>query len=113
MIVTRDLTKRFGRTVAVDGVALDVREGDRYGLLKVPVFDFGPLFSPGERADFRQEVTMDANGLVALIASRSYYIVATPPERTQIETNVRRLAAQLPPTFVLPYVTICFRATKL
>lgn len=33
MIVTRDLTKRFGRTLAVDGVDLDVREGDRYGLL--------------------------------------------------------------------------------
>ena len=34
MIVTRDLTKRYGRrTVAVDGVDLDVREGDRYGLL--------------------------------------------------------------------------------
>jgi ABC-type multidrug transport system ATPase subunit len=33
MIVTRDLTKRFGRTLAVDGVGLDVRAGDRYGLL--------------------------------------------------------------------------------
>ncbi|MFF5289681.1 ABC transporter ATP-binding protein [Paractinoplanes globisporus] len=33
MITTRDLTKRFGRTVAVDGVDLHVREGDRYGLL--------------------------------------------------------------------------------
>jgi ABC-2 type transport system ATP-binding protein len=33
MIVTHDLTKRYGRTVAVDGVDLDVREGDRYGLL--------------------------------------------------------------------------------
>ena len=34
MIVTRDLTKRYGRRiVAVDGVDLDVREGDRYGLL--------------------------------------------------------------------------------
>jgi ABC-2 type transport system ATP-binding protein len=33
MIKTRDLTKRYGRTVAVDGVDLDVREGDRYGLL--------------------------------------------------------------------------------
>ena len=33
MITTRDLTKRFGRVVAVDGVDLDVREGDRYGLL--------------------------------------------------------------------------------
>nr|WP_296074755.1 ABC transporter ATP-binding protein [uncultured Actinoplanes sp.] len=33
MIRTKDLTKRYGRTVAVDGVDLDVREGDRYGLL--------------------------------------------------------------------------------
>jgi ABC-type multidrug transport system ATPase subunit len=33
MITTHDLTKRYGRTIAVDGVALDVREGDRYGLL--------------------------------------------------------------------------------
>jgi ABC-type multidrug transport system ATPase subunit len=33
MITTHDLTKRYGHTVAVDGVELDVREGDRYGLL--------------------------------------------------------------------------------
>ncbi len=33
MIVTRGLTKRYGGTVAVDGVDLDVPEGDRYGLL--------------------------------------------------------------------------------
>ena len=33
MIKTTDLTKRYGRTLAVDGVDLDVREGDRYGLL--------------------------------------------------------------------------------
>lgn len=33
MIVTRALTKRFGRTLAVDAVDLHVGEGDRYGLL--------------------------------------------------------------------------------
>ncbi|GAA3339302.1 ABC transporter ATP-binding protein [Amorphoplanes nipponensis] len=33
MIVTRDLTKRYGRTTAVREVGLAVREGDRYGLL--------------------------------------------------------------------------------
>ncbi|MEC3977279.1 ABC transporter ATP-binding protein [Amycolatopsis sp. H20-H5] len=33
MIVTRELTKRFGSTLAVDAVSLDVREGDRYGFL--------------------------------------------------------------------------------
>jgi ABC-2 type transport system ATP-binding protein len=33
MITTRALTKRFGRTLAVDGIDLHVREGDRYGFL--------------------------------------------------------------------------------
>src|SRR5256714_9061203 len=33
MIRTDAVTKRFGPVLAVDGVDLDVREGDRYGLL--------------------------------------------------------------------------------
>jgi ABC-type multidrug transport system ATPase subunit len=33
VIATRGLTKRYGRILAVDGVALDVREGDTYGFL--------------------------------------------------------------------------------
>jgi ABC-type multidrug transport system ATPase subunit len=33
MIVTTDLTKRYGQLLAVDRVNLDVREGDRYGFL--------------------------------------------------------------------------------
>ncbi len=33
MIRTQALVKRFGRFTAVDGVELDVREGDRYGFL--------------------------------------------------------------------------------
>ena len=33
MIVTDGLTKRYGKLLAVDGVDLDVRAGDRYGLL--------------------------------------------------------------------------------
>ena len=33
MITTRNLTKRFGHVEAVSQVSLDVREGDRYGLL--------------------------------------------------------------------------------
>ena len=33
MIVTRSLTKRYGRVLAVDQVDLDVREQDRYGFL--------------------------------------------------------------------------------
>jgi ABC-type multidrug transport system ATPase subunit len=33
MIVTRALTKRYGRVLAVDAIELDVRAGDRYGLI--------------------------------------------------------------------------------
>ena len=33
MIITRALTKRYGAVTAVRSVDLDVREGDRYGLL--------------------------------------------------------------------------------
>jgi ABC-2 type transport system ATP-binding protein len=33
LITTQDLTKRFGKVEAVRAVSLDVREGDRYGLL--------------------------------------------------------------------------------
>jgi ABC-type multidrug transport system ATPase subunit len=33
MITTSELTKRFGRVLAVDRVNLEVREGDRYGFL--------------------------------------------------------------------------------
>jgi ABC-type multidrug transport system ATPase subunit len=33
VIVTEGLTKRYGRVLAVEGVDLDVRPGDRYGLL--------------------------------------------------------------------------------
>jgi len=33
MITTQNLTKRFGKIAAVRNVSLDVREGDRYGLL--------------------------------------------------------------------------------
>jgi ABC-type multidrug transport system ATPase subunit len=33
VIVTTELTKRFGSLLVVDGVSLDVREGDRYGFL--------------------------------------------------------------------------------
>ncbi|CAN5295906.1 ABC transporter ATP-binding protein [soil metagenome] len=33
MITTHQLTKRFGKVVAVDGIDLDVREGDIYGFL--------------------------------------------------------------------------------
>jgi SAM-dependent methyltransferase len=83
------------------------REGHRSRSL-----DFGPLFEAVERAVFRHEVSMNADQLVALAASRSSYLVADEAKRSTIEADVRAIAASLPPTFPMPYVTICYRAAR-
>ena len=74
--------------------------------------DFGPDFGPVERAQFRHRVPMTAERLVQLVASRSYYLTATPEKKTRIEAAVRELAATLPETFTLPYVTVAYRAAR-
>jgi len=74
--------------------------------------DFGPDFGPVERARFRHQVPMTAERLVQLVASRSYYLTATPEKKTRIEAAVRDLAATLPKTFTLPYVTVAYRAAR-
>jgi len=74
--------------------------------------DFGPAFGPVERAHFRHEVPMTADRLVMLMASRSYYITATPERQASIEAAIRDLAARLPEHFALPYVTIAYRAGR-
>jgi len=74
--------------------------------------DFGPAFGPLERERFRHEVRMDADGLVRLIASRSYYLVAPPERQAAIDAEVRKLAAGLPETFALPYVTVIYRSRR-
>jgi SAM-dependent methyltransferase len=73
---------------------------------------FGPLFGPVQRRVFRHSVPMTADGLVALISTRSYYLTATPAKRAEIEREVRDLAADLPDSFELPYVTAVYRARK-
>ena len=75
--------------------------------------DFGPEFGPVERGLFRHEVPLNADLLVQLIASRSYYITATPERRGAIEAQVRALAAELPETFPLPYVTYVYRSCRI
>jgi SAM-dependent methyltransferase len=74
--------------------------------------DFGLEFGPIERAHFAHEVPMTADGLVRLIASRSYYITAPPERRAKIEADVRDLAGSLPATFALPYVTVVYRSRR-
>jgi SAM-dependent methyltransferase len=73
---------------------------------------FGDLFGPVERKTFRHAVSMDAQRLLALVASRSHYLVATPATRAEIDARVRGLTAMMPAEFELPYVTVSYRATK-
>jgi SAM-dependent methyltransferase len=80
------------------------------GYLEDP--DFGAGFGPVEQERFTHSVTMDADKLVALLASRSYYLTATPGHRAKLTDSVRALAARLPSTFDLPYLTICYRAIR-
>jgi SAM-dependent methyltransferase len=75
-------------------------------------FDFGPSFEPPERAEFRHEVAMTADRVHALVASRSTYLVASDAERAEIDARVSAVTAQLPKNFTMPYVTVCYRATR-
>ena len=74
--------------------------------------DFGHAFGPIERADFRHEVPMTAERLLRLVASRSYYVTASPQKRAEVEAAVRDLASGLPERFTMPYVTAVYRAVR-
>lgn len=74
--------------------------------------DFGPLFTPIEKASFQHSVEQTAEGLCDLVASRSYYLVAPPEKRAQILRQVREVAADLGDRFQMPYTTDVYRAFK-
>lgn len=63
-------------------------------------------------ATFRHAATLTAEGLLALVATRSYYLTAAPGRQAEIDAGVRELVAGLPERFELPYVTVAFRAVR-
>jgi SAM-dependent methyltransferase len=72
-------------------------------------------FGPVERAEFRHSTTQTPESLVALVATRSYYLVASPEHRAAIDAAVRRLCAEHPAlagrdTFELPFQTFAYKA---
>ena len=69
-------------------------------------------FGQFEAAEFRHTTTLTADSLVALVATRSYYLTAGPGRRAEIEAGLRELAAGLPARFDLPYRTVAFRAVR-
>jgi SAM-dependent methyltransferase len=74
--------------------------------------DFGTLFWPVERAEFRHQVPMIAGALHSLIASRSNYIVADTKARAEIDDRVEAVVSKLPASFAMPYVTVCYRGIR-
>ncbi|GAA5196900.1 class I SAM-dependent methyltransferase [Rugosimonospora acidiphila] len=86
------------------------RRGHHEGVLENP--DFGPEFGTVTSKGFRHEVPMTADRLVRLVATRSYYLIATPERQAAVDAQVRELAAELPEIFPLPYVTMIYKATR-
>lgn len=82
------------------------------GSLAPPV---GPLFGPVERFDVEWGRSMRPAGLLDLVASRSYIITMSEPERAAVLARVRHLLGTHPAlagadAITMPYVTRCSRA---
>jgi SAM-dependent methyltransferase len=96
--------------VAELSVLTDAVDGTTSGW---PPDDFGRCFEAVERAEFRHVTTLDADGLVLLVQSRSHYLVASPERQRRVVADVRELASRLPERFELPYVTTAQRAKRI
>jgi SAM-dependent methyltransferase len=75
----------------------------------------GAPFGPLERRQVGWRHLLDVDGLVDLVASRSYLIVLPAHERAEVLAEVRRLATTHPElagraSFEIPYLTRCYRA---
>jgi SAM-dependent methyltransferase len=81
----------------------------------VPVLDASGLFGPVETAVFSFEQTLDRDGLLDLVLSRSYLAKLPPPEREPVLDAVGALYDETAAVdgVTLAYVTECFRATRL
>jgi SAM-dependent methyltransferase len=93
-------------TEIIDGAGATVRARPRS--------DFGEHFGPVARAEFRHEVWLTPDDLVALATTRSPYLVATPQEKQDLVDAVRQLTAEPElagrERFVMPHVTRVHRA---
>jgi SAM-dependent methyltransferase len=75
-------------------------------------------FGPVELETFHQSVTHTPETLVALMRSRSWYLVAGPDEKARMDAAIRDLCATHPDLagraeFELPYVTRAYRTHKI
>lgn len=79
-----------------------------------PGSDFGEHFGPVTQAEFRHEVWLTPDDLVALATTRSPYLVATPQGQRDLVDAVRQLTAEPElagrDRFAMPHVTRVHRA---
>jgi SAM-dependent methyltransferase len=78
---------------------------------------FGENFAGFERADFHHRITHTRESLVAMMATRSYYLTATPDGQAEIKRSIRALIDEHPDLagrteFELPYRTVAYRARR-
>jgi SAM-dependent methyltransferase len=76
--------------------------------------DFGDDFGPMARAEFRHDISMTSDDLVAVATTRSPYLVGTPESRADLLDAISRLvASELAgrERFPMPYLTRVHRAT--
>ena len=80
----------------------------------VPVVEDGGHFGQVEKKQFSLEQTLDRDGLLDLVLSRSYLAKLTPAEREPVLDAVGRLYDETtgPEGVRLPYVTECYRAER-
>jgi len=79
------------------------------------VSDFGERFGPVTQAEFRHEMWLTPDDLVAMATTRSPFLVATPQGQQDLVDAVRQLIAgpELAgrERFAMPHVTHVHRAT--
>ncbi len=81
------------------------------------ITSFGPLFTQVETNTFDHVVTQSPQGLIDLVSSRSYYLVASAEEQAQLRAQVAKLCTTDPELrgrdeFQLRLTTSVYRAFK-
>jgi SAM-dependent methyltransferase len=99
-----------GWVAALSSAAMLEGDGTASDEYKKPDYQFGPLFLPAKRAEFRHSTPHTTETLLELVHSRSLYLIADEAARAQMDAGVRAVTRELPPTFELPYIAVAYRA---
>ena len=99
--------------VAELGHVAGLEDGTRHPDHANEQIDLGERFGRAERALFTHSTTLSRSQLPVLVQSRSQYIIATDDQKAAMNAAVEAIAAELPETFELPYVTVAFRVERL